>query len=42
MVKTIIKLDKIDVGIRQATLIKHRSEPENKKITFKITQKGLE
>ena len=42
MVKTIIKLDKIDIGIRQATLIKHRSEPENKKVTFKITQKGLE
>ena len=42
MVKTIIKLDKIDIGLRQATLIKHRSEPENKKVTFKITQKGLE
>ena len=42
MVKTIIKLDKIDIGIRQATLLKHRSEPENKKVTFKITQKGLE
>lgn len=42
MIKTIIKLDKIDIGIRQATLLKHRSEPENKKVTFKITQKGLE
>ena len=42
MVKTIIRLDKIDIGIRQATLLKHRSEPENKKVTFKITQKGLE
>jgi DNA repair protein RadB len=42
MIKTIIRLDKIDIGIRQATLLKHRSEPENKNVTFKITQKGLE
>jgi DNA repair protein RadB len=42
MIKTIIKLDKIDIGVRQATLIKHRSEPEEKKAIFKITQKGLE
>ncbi len=42
MVKTIIKLEKLDIGIRQATLIKHRSEPEEKKGVFKITQKGLE
>jgi DNA repair protein RadB len=42
MIKTIIKLEKIDVGIRQATLIKHRSEPEEKKGVFKITQKGLD
>ena len=42
MVKTIIRFEKIDIGIRQAILLKHRSEPENKKVTFKITQKGLE
>jgi DNA repair protein RadB len=42
MIKTIIKLEKLDVGIRQATLIKHRSEPEEKKGVFKITQKGLD
>ncbi len=42
MIKTIIKLEKIDTGIRQATIIKHRSEPEEKNVIFKITQKGLE
>jgi DNA repair protein RadB len=42
MIKTTIKLEKLDVGIRQATLIKHRSEPEEKKGVFKITQKGLD
>ena len=41
MIKTIIKLEKVDIGIRQATIIKHRSEPEEKKTFFKITQKGL-
>ncbi|MCJ2513371.1 MAG: DNA repair and recombination protein RadB [Candidatus Thermoplasmatota archaeon] len=42
MIKTSIKLEKLDIGIRQATIIKHRSEPEEKKGIFKITQKGLE
>ena len=42
MIKTIIKLEKLDIGIRQATLIKHRSIAEEKKAVFKITQKGLE
>jgi DNA repair protein RadB len=42
MVKTILKLEKVDLGIRQATIIKHRSEPEEKKAIFKITKKGLE
>jgi len=42
MVKTSIKLEKVDVGLRQATIVKHRSEPEEKKVIFKITQKGLE
>lgn len=42
MVKAIIKLEKVDLGVRQATIIKHRSEPEEKKTIFKITKKGLE
>ena len=42
MVKTIIKLEKVDLGVRQATIIKHRSEPEEKKAIFKITKNGLE
>lgn len=42
MAKTVIRLDKIGVGRRQATIIKHRSIPEGKKTVFLITQKGLE
>jgi DNA repair protein RadB len=42
MVKTILRFDKIDIGVRQAVIIKHRSEPENKSNLFKITQNGLE
>ena len=40
--KTIIKLEKIGIGKRQATLIKHRSQPEGKKTIFNITSNGLE
>jgi len=40
--KTIIKLEKIGIGKRQATLIKHRSIPEGKKAIFTITSTGLE
>jgi len=42
MIKTIIKLEKIGVGKRQATIMKHRSQPEGKTVFFKITGKGLE
>ena len=42
LVKTIIRLDKIDSGVRNGTIIKHRSEPEGKWCSFKITEKGLE
>lgn len=42
MAKTIIKLEKTGTGERQATIIKHRSIPENKKTIFKITNKGLQ
>ena len=41
MAKTVIRLDKIGVGHRQATIIKHRSIPEGKKTVFTITQTGL-
>jgi DNA repair protein RadB len=40
--KTIIKLEKMGIGRRQATIIKHRSQPEGKKTIFTITNKGLE
>ena len=40
--KTIIKLEKIGMGLRQATLVKHRSIPEGKKAAFTITATGLE
>ncbi len=42
MIKTAIKLEKKGVGERQATIIKHRSQPEDKKACFKITATGLE
>lgn len=40
--KTIIKLEKIGLGKRQATIMKHRSQPEGKKAIFSINSKGLE
>jgi DNA repair protein RadB len=42
MVKTMVKLEKSGVGKRQASIIKHRSQPEGKKTFFIITAKGLE
>ncbi|MEA3457785.1 MAG: DNA repair and recombination protein RadB, partial [Candidatus Thermoplasmatota archaeon] len=42
MVKATVRLEKIGIGRRQATIIKHRSQPEEKKAIFKITAKGLE
>ena len=42
MVKATFRLEKIGIGKRQATIIKHRSQPEEKKAIFKITAKGLE
>ena len=41
MIKTIIKLEKTDVGKRQATIMKHRSQPEGKTAFFEITGNGL-
>lgn len=42
MAKTIIKLEKVGVGERKATIIKHRFQPEEASTSFKITQAGLE
>ena len=42
MAKTILRLEKIGTGKRQATIIKHRSIPEGKKTFFTITGTGLE
>lgn len=41
LVKTIIKLEKNGMGKRNATIIKHRSQPEGKTSSFHITQEGL-
>ena len=42
MAKTIIKFEKIGTGKRQATIIKHRSQPEGNKAIFTVTATGLE
>lgn len=42
MAKTIIKLEKIGSGKRQATTIKHQSQLKGKKAIFTITAKGLD
>ena len=42
MIKAIIKFEKTGVGKRQATVIKHRSQPEGEKASFVITSTGLE
>lgn len=42
MVKTIMKLERKNVGERQATLLKHRDKPEGQTAIFRITAHGLE
>jgi len=42
MTKTILRLDRKGIGEREATIIKHRSQPEGKKACFKINTAGLE
>jgi DNA repair protein RadB len=42
MTKTILRLDRKGIGRREATIIKHRSEPEGKKACFQIGTIGLE
>jgi DNA repair protein RadB len=41
MAKTIVRLEKVDIGKRLATIVKHRSEPEGKNTHFTITRAGL-
>ena len=42
MIKTVLRFEKKGVGERQAVIIKHRSQPEDKKASFKINSTGLE
>jgi len=42
IVKTIVRLDKIGPGKRRATIIKHRSEPEENFSNFTISAVGLQ
>jgi len=42
MTKTILRLDRKGIGQREATIIKHRSQPEGKKTCFQISAVGLE
>ena len=42
MTKTILRLDRKGIGQREATIIKHRSQPEGKKACFRISVVGLE
>jgi DNA repair protein RadB len=42
MTKTDLRLDRKGIGQREATIIKHRSEPEGKKANFRISTIGLE
>jgi DNA repair protein RadB len=41
MVKTVLKLEKKGVGERQGTIIKHRSQPEDKRACFTIHDSGI-
>ena len=40
--KTIIRLDKVYKGKRTATIIKHRSLPEGRKVGYQIVESGIE
>ena len=42
MIKTVLKLERKGMGQRQATLMKHRYQPEGKTTLFRITSHGLE
>jgi DNA repair protein RadB len=42
MTKTILRLDRKGIGQREATIMKHRSQPEGKTVCFRISTVGLE
>jgi DNA repair protein RadB len=42
MTKTMVRFDRKGIGQRDATIIKHRSQPEQNKASFRITASGLE
>ena len=42
MTKTILKLQRKGIGEREEIIIKHRSQPEGKKTSFRISSIGLE
>ncbi len=42
MTKTILRFDRKGIGQREATIMKHRSQPEGKKACFRISASGLE
>jgi DNA repair protein RadB len=42
MTKTILRLDRKGIGQREATIMKHRSQPEGKTACFRISTVGLE
>lgn len=42
MTKTMVRFDRKGIGQRDATIIKHRSQPEGRKASFRITASGLE
>jgi len=41
MIKTSLKLEKMEIGKRRATIMKHRSQPEGKQSMFSIVSEGL-
>jgi DNA repair protein RadB len=41
MAKTILKLEKIGIGKRKATIMKHRFQPEGANASFEISETGL-
>lgn len=42
IVRTILRLERSGVGLRRATLLKHRSRPEGAMAEFRLTNSGLE
>jgi len=41
MIKTSMKLEKLEIGKRKSTIMKHRSQPEGKSAVFSIVSDGL-